>query len=141
VTPVYLRYDPDLISTDPNAFASVVSTANQLWLRGYYCAATFLKELCEKVRNLPLVHRDSSGLGWHTRLNTTTYQRWSRTLHRFEVQTFVLSPKKRKDELDGYPALIKFFHLPRLGEDDPTHLSVSARKFCLSLRKRWVPSW
>lgn len=141
VTPVYLRYDPDLISVDPRAYASIVSTANQLWLRGYYAAAKCLQDMCEKVRHLPLVSQTSSGLGWHTRQNVTTYQRWSRSLHRFELRTYVPVPKRRQDHLDGYPALLKFFHHPRLGEDDPTHLSVSTRKFCLSLRTRWVPSW
>jgi hypothetical protein len=140
VTPVYLRYDPELIATDPNAFVSIVSTSNQLWLRGYYSAATCLKEMCDKVRNLPLVPLDSSGIGWHTRQNLTTIQRWSRTLHRFEFQTYVPSGKRRKDRLDGVPALLKFYHLPRIGEDDPTHLESTVRKFNMNLRRRWVPS-
>jgi len=140
VTPVYLRYDPESISSDPNAFVSIVSTSNQLWLKCYYRAATYLKELCDEVRNLPLVPRTCSGIGWHTRQDLTTISKWNSTLHRFEFRTYVPSGKRQKDNLDGVPALLKFFHLPRLAEDDALHLESSARKFTLNLRRRWVPS-
>lgn len=138
VTPIYLRYDPALTSTDPSAFASLVSTSNQLWMHCYYETSNFLRKLCDKVRNLPLVSVDCSGLGWHTRQNVTTYQRWSRSLHRYELRTYVAVGSRRPDNLDGYPALIKFFHHPEIGRDDPTHLSASVRRFNLKLRKRWV---
>jgi hypothetical protein len=140
VTPVYLRHDPDSASADPGAFASLVSTSNQLWLRGYYAAATYLKDICEKTHVLPLVSRDCSGLGWHTRQDWTTYQRWNDSLHRYELRTYVPTGSRREDPLDGYPALIKFFHTPRLAEYDKDHLSTSVRRFDLKLRRRWVPS-
>ena len=138
VTPVYLRHDPDNSSTDPSAFASVVATSNQLWLRGYYKCSDYLRKLVDRIHSLPLVPFDSQGLGWHTRQNVRTCQRWSSTLHRFEVQTYVPVGSRRKDRLDGYPALLKYFHHPLIGRDDPTHLSVSVRRFNLKLRKRWV---
>ncbi len=138
VTPVYLRHDPDNSSTDPSAFASVVATSNQLWLRGYYKCSDYLRKLIDRIHILPLVPFDSQGLGWHSRQNVRTGQRWSTTLHRFEVQTYVPVGSRRKDRLDGYPALLKYFHHPLIGRDDPTHLSVSVRRFNLKLRKRWV---
>jgi hypothetical protein len=138
VTPVYLRHDPDNSSTDPSTLASIVSTSNQLWLRCYYECSEFLRKQVSKTHVLPLVPFESQGLGWHTRQNVRTYQRWSSTLHRFEVQTYVPCGSRRKDRLDGYPALIKYFHHPLIGRDDPTHLSVSVRRFNLKLRKRWV---
>jgi hypothetical protein len=138
VTPVYLRYDPDVASTDPSAFTSLVSTANQLWLHGYYETSNYLRRICDEIRDLPLVPRDSPGLGWHTRQDVSTCQRWSSTLHRFEVRTYVAVGSRRVDELDGYPALLKYFHHPLVGRDDPTHLSASVRRFNLKLRKRWV---
>lgn len=138
VTPVYLRHDPDNSSSDPSAFASNVATSNQLWLRGYYSCSEYLRKIIDKVHTLPLVPFDSQGLGWHTRLNVSTNQRWSSTLHRFEVQTYVPTASRRSDVLDGYPALIKYFHHPLIGRDDSTHLSVSVRRFNLKLRKRWV---
>jgi len=138
ITPVYLRYDPDLASADASAFVSLVSSSNQLWMRGYYETSNCLKEICEQVRHLPLVPKNSSGLGWHTRLDQASSQRWNENLHRFEVRTYVPYNSRRKDELDGYPALIKYFHQPLIGRDDPTHLSDSVRRFDVKLRKRWV---
>jgi hypothetical protein len=140
VTPCYLRYDPVLARKSPSAFASLVSTSNQLWLRGYYSCAKFLEDVVERVHSLPLIDKESSALGWHTRQNVTTYQRWSSSLHRFEVRSYVLSPKKRKDILDGLPALMKFFHLPGLSEDDRQHLELTTRRFNVKLRSRWVAS-
>lgn len=139
VTPAYLRHDPDVTSTDPNQLASLVSTSNQLWFRGYYEASNYLKGCVENaIGKLPLVPIDSSGLGWHTRQNVTSFQRWNKDLHRFELRTYVPTPIRRSDVLDGYPALLKFFHSPRIGEDDPNHLRSSVRKFQLKLKKRWV---
>jgi len=140
VTPVYLRYDPDLTSTNPEAFASLVSTSNQMWLRCYYETSNCLRSICEKVHTLPLVPQNSSGLGWHTRQDLSTGQRWSNTLHRFECRTYVPTSSRQKDELDGYPALLKFYHNPRLAEDDDEHLRSSVRRFSIKLRKRWVQS-
>jgi len=138
ITPVYLRYDPALISSDPSAFVSIVSTSNQLWLKCYYKASECLKQLADSLKKLPLVEQCSEGLGWHTRQNAWQFQRWNCQLHRFEVRTYVPAVSKRKDILDGYPALMKFFHSPRIAEFDPEHLSVSPRRFTLKLQRRWV---
>jgi hypothetical protein len=138
VTPVYLRRDPDVASTDPSAYASLVSSSNQLWLKCYYETSNYLRRICDELHELPLVPDDSPGLGWHTRRNVSTCQKWSRTLHRFEVRTYVVVGSRRVDELDGYPALLKYFHHPELGRDDPTHLSASVRRFNTKLRRRWV---
>jgi hypothetical protein len=138
VTPVYLHRDPDVASTDPSAFESLVSSSNQLWMKCYYETSNYIRVICDKLRELPLVPCKSSGLGWHTRLDVSTYQRWSRGLHRFEVRTYVVVGLRRADALDGYPALLKYFHHPIIGRDDPTHLSASVRRFNTKLRRRWV---
>lgn len=140
VTPVYLRHDPGVTCSEPSAVVSVVSSSNHLWLRGYYHSAEFLRNSVEASlkRRLPLVRRSSAALGWVTRYDDFEVQRWHPNLHRFEVRTYALVPKRRRDALSGYPALIKYYHLPNLGEDDPTHLSVSVRKFASNLRCRWV---
>jgi hypothetical protein len=141
VTPVYLRHDPASRCTDPSSLASLVSTSNQLWLKAYYSAADVLKGIVEdSLGALPLLPSNSSGLGWSTRQDVTTYQRWSSSLHRFETRTYVPIASRRKDVLDGRPALYKYFHHPLVGRDDPTHLSDSVRRFSLNLRRRWVPS-
>lgn len=139
VTPVYLRHDPKVTSTEPNALLSLVSTSNQLWSKAYYKTSDYLRKLVEDLLGpLPLVCNSSSALGWTSRLNASQGQRWSKTLHRFEVRSYVIVPTRRKDALDGYPALLKFFHSPHLAEFDEDHLSTSVRKFNVKLRKRWV---
>lgn len=139
VTPVYLRHDPGSPCTEPSSVASVVNTSNQFWLRGYYHSAEYLRHAVEASlrRKLPLVRDSSAGLGWVTRFNDFEVQRWHPNLHRFEVQTCVLVPRRRRDVLSGYPALIKFYHSPR-PEVDVKHLSASVRKFKSNLRYRWV---
>lgn len=139
VTPVYLRHDPNVTSADPNALLSLVSTSNQLWLKAYYKTSESLKGLVEGLLGrLPLVPTDSPALGWYTRQNVRTRQRWSSTLHRFEVRSYVAAPIRRRDPLDGYPALMKFYHNPLIAEYDKDHLGTSVRKFNVKLRKRWV---
>jgi len=138
VTPVYLRHDPDLASTDPSALAALVSTANQLWLAGRYSAAKCLEKILGK--KLPLIPQDSGGLGWHTRQNVTTISRWNRDLHRFEYRAMTVCAKRKRDPLSGMPALLKYFHSPRIAEFDPTHLESSVRRFQTKVAMRWLPS-
>ena len=139
VTPVYLRQDPQSISTDASSFVGILSTCNQLWLQGMYSTSDCLKRMLDSCKKLPLIPKDSQGLGYHTHQDLSIRQRWSDTLHRFEVKTYVPVPVREKDEIDGYAALMKFFHSPNSGEFDRNHLSTSVRRFSISLRKRWVP--
>jgi len=139
VTPVYLHHQPSNLK-ESSAVASNVSTSNQLWLRGYYVAAKFVEGYVDGKYHLPLVPNDSSALGWHTRQNLTSYQRWSRSLHRYEFKSYVVSALKRPDTIDGVAALVKFYHLPKLGEIDKNHAKESSRRYTTCLRKRWVQS-
>lgn len=141
VTPIYLRYDPSTIATDTNSLVGTVSTCNQLWLACLYSTSDYLRNLVDKVIDLPLISSDSQGLGYHTHQNYTHgHQRWNEDLHRLEIQTYVATPTKVVDRIDGYPALMKFFHSPRSAEYDRDHLSKSVRRFSINLRKRWVPA-
>lgn len=140
VTPVYLRHDPRVTSTDPRVHVSLVSTSNQLWMKCYYKTSEFLRKIVEShLGKLPIVSKDSPALGWHTRQNAFSFSRWNRELHRFEVRSYVPTPLRRKDVLDGYPALLKFFHSSFNEDVMKDHLSASVRKFKIRLRKRWVP--
>jgi hypothetical protein len=154
VTPVYLRHDPLEASTDPSCYVGVLSTCNQLWLQCMYSTAEVLRKAIDRKGFLPLVPKTSHGLGYHTRQDVRTIQRWNGTLHRFEVRTLVPQPVKVKDQLDGMAALMKFFHsserrdrsndrfqhMPRSEAVAEDHLESSVRRFNLNLRKRWVPS-
>lgn len=140
VTPVYMRFEPDNISTDASSLASAVSCSNQLWMGGMYSTADCIKGFVDRVVTLPLVPQNSSGLGYHTRKDVATYHRWSRSLHRWETLTYVQVPLRRPDVLSGVPALMKYFHSPSSGEFDTKHLESSVRRFTSKLRKRWVPA-
>lgn len=139
VTPVYLRSDPLTSSTDASSFVSVLSTCNQLWLQGMYSTSDVLKYHLEKRDRLNLVPQDCQGLGLHTHQNLVVSQRWSATLHRPEIRALVPCPVRDNDRIDGYAALMKFFHTPKSAEYDRNHLSSSVRRFNINLRKRWVP--
>lgn len=151
VTPVYLKSHPDQVTQgDTKAVANFVAASNHLWLRGLYSVATTLSEFVEAGlgRRLPLVHESSSALGWHTRLNAVTIQRWNRRLHRFEYNSVVISSRDRADRLGGRPALLKYFLTSRakISHLDPIltrkdHLERSTRKFLTKTSRRWLPSW
>jgi hypothetical protein len=141
VTPLYLRHRPDNASTEPSSLESLVEFSNHMWLNCYYKAATCVRdEVEERLKtSLPLVSQTCAGLGWHTRPNYTEPQKWNRFLHRHETSTYVLEPLKRRDRLDGYAALLKFFHVPLLGRARD-HLEKSAIRFKLRIRRKWVPA-
>lgn len=138
VTPIYLRHDPQSSSTDTESFVGTLSTCNQLWLSGLYATSDALRNILEKKYRLPLVNKECPGLGLHTHQDLCERHRWSSTLHRYELRTMVQVPVKVPDRIDGYAALMKWFHSPNSGEFDPTHLSSSVRRFNTNLRKRWV---
>lgn len=153
VTPLYARFRPDKASRrEPSIIAHYVSLSNQAWFKGYYAMSASIQELVEKRlrRRLPLVPRNSGGLGWHTRQDVSEIQRWNPDYHRFETNTPVLVSLKRRDEIDGYAALLKFFHRPQdeergsfplsVQEVDGEHLRQSPIRFKLRIVSRWVPS-
>lgn len=147
VTPLYLRCDPRS-DQSANALASFVSTSNQLWDRGLYETAAYLAAHVESVlrRKLPLVRKDSPALGWHTRYDVTTISKWNRRLHRFEFPGLLIQPMYRKDKLNGWPALLKFFHTSssngqlELPIGDVKHLERSPKRFLTRLVSRRTPS-
>jgi len=141
ITPVYIRYRPDDSSTDPS-LAHFVSLSNQCWLDGYYAMANKLAELVEgKIGNpLPLVKQASGGLGWHTRQDACCPHLWNNKLHRFETSTYVIKPRKRRDILDGIPALLKFFHVPLEGRQ-VNHLQTSEIRYKSQIVRRRVPAF
>lgn len=141
VTPLYLKHRPDSASTEPSALKGLVEFSNHMWLNCYYKAALTIQDEVEERMNtsLPLVSRSSHALGWHSRLDAMEPQKWNRRLHRLETRAPVLESLKRRDRLDGYAALLKFFHVPLLGRAKD-HLEKSAMRFKLRIRQRWVPA-
>jgi hypothetical protein len=142
VTPLYVRLLPVPSKKEPNTLAHLVSLCNQAWLRCLYGLAEHLREIIEELlgKKLPLVSRESSVLGLHTRLDAQDFHRWNPKLHRAETKGTVLIPLKRSDEIDGYAALTKFFLVPLLGRA-PDHLVKSPVRFRNGTRQRWVPAY
>jgi hypothetical protein len=140
VTPLYLRHCPDETSKEPSTIAHLVSLSNQAWLRGLYSLSTSLVQIAEDSlrRRLPLVHSSCGLLGLHTHLNVQEFQRWNPILHRPETIGPMLVSLKRRDKLDGYAALLKFFHTPLLGRA-VGHLEKSPVRFKSKIVPRWVP--
>jgi hypothetical protein len=141
VTPVYLRTRPDIFSTEPDAIASLVSTSNQLWMRCLYSASAALRLEVEMrlSRRLPLVPIKSGALGWHSRTDACAAQRWDAKLQRLVFKAPVIIPVEYRDSIDGYAALLKFFHVPLLGRG-PKHLKQSQRRFSSRIVWRWMPA-
>lgn len=141
ITPVYLRYRPDDGSKDPSVIAGLISTSNQAWFEGLYGLSTCLADEVEERlgKRLPFVSVRSGSLGWHCRPDTMTPHKWCYDTHQFLTKADVLVPLRRKDKLDGYAALMKFYHVPLLGRDGK-HLLSTPWRFHLRLSKRLVPT-
>lgn len=141
-TPIYLKHRPDDSSTESRAIEGLISFSNNAWMRGLYKVSNRIAgEVEDRLKiNLPLVPSYSAALGWHCRRETCDFHSWNHKLHRPETASVVYLPVKRQDPLDGYPALLKFFHVPLLGRPRD-HLKRSSVRFKLRLAKRRVPAY
>jgi len=140
ITPIYLKPRPDTTSTEPNDLGSLVSFSNQCWMEGLYLtAACVADEVEERLGySLPLVSTSSGSLGWHSRLDASHATRWCDKHHKWLVKAPTILPVKRKDKLDGWAALLKFFHVPLIGRP-LKHLEQTSVRFKLRIARRWVP--
>lgn len=139
VTPLYVRCHPINVSKkDPSTIAHYVDLCNQAWFRGLYALSSYFQRIAEEAlgKALPLVTRESSVLGLHSRQDTYEVHRWNSQLQRFELRGVSLVPKYRPDALDGEGALLKFFHLPF--QEDAKHLERSPVRFRNRILPRWV---
>lgn len=141
VTPLYCRFQPHKTSREASTIEQMVAFSNNAWMRGYHQLATVVSEQVESLlgRRLPLVSRDSGMLGWHSRTDAVNPHKWDYKLQCFMTKALTSLPLLKKDRLDGWPALLKFFHVPLLGRP-LNHLLESQRRFQLRSVWRWVPS-
>jgi len=108
VTPVYFRHELPENRQQSSLLISAVSTANQLYLRGFWRSADLLfKRIEDIVGDLPYVREDSEALGRISYLGFRSAERWNEKLQRLEVQALVPSPVYRTDVLGGFAALSK----------------------------------
>lgn len=122
VTPTYIRSLRPTGKEFVSAVISRVATRNQLYLKGYWRTANYLKHQIEKLlrRKLPVTMEESAGIGWVSFLNRSRLDsrqgakpsknnltRWNSHLQRPEVWTFVVKSVTREDRLSGYSAMLK----------------------------------
>lgn len=141
VTPTYVRSTRPKNKGSAKEIVSLVATSNLFYKRGYWKTAALLKDWVECITgNLPVVRENSPGLGWHSYQNFVQIDRWNVNLHRFEVRTYMVFPDYRKDKLDGYAALLKYFVTKRDHNDllaiDEKHLERSPRSGAVCIRRR-----
>jgi len=165
ITPHYIKHLPDQTATSPNVLAGFIELSNHLWLDCLYSASAWLQEFVEEAlgSRLPLVSRMSGAFGWHSRQDAMTPHKWCRNTHKFLTKTYVLSPLKRVDKIDGYAALAKCLLSPRDSEiernqhrleksksemslfpeptaHDKDHLTKTVMRFKYRMCRRWVPT-
>lgn len=151
ITPLYLRVLPESASlpkgtsvrpsTDPSAIASLVATSNLAWERCLYKFSAKLATEVEGIlqRKLPIVPARSSALGLHSRIDCCVPTKWDESMQRLVFKAPVLKPTYRSDSIDGYAALLKFYHVPLLGRG-PRHLERSQIRFSSRIVWKWLPA-
>lgn len=122
---------------DAEEIVSASSFRNQFFLRfGPGRTVDFLDKLIKRFIPYPFVSRDAPCIG---RLgDSVDVQRWDPVLQRPLVKAAVTSSQLPRNEVDGYPALLKFF-LKR-GDSpsfDVNHLRRSGRPNRLHIKVRW----
>lgn len=140
VRPTYIRRTLPIDKRDHFEIISAVSLANQFYKIGWWRSASYIREYVDRlVGDLPHTLETSPGLGWFSYLGYRSCGRWDCKLQRFEVNTLVVAPARKKDALEGYPALLKYF-LKRGVEPfaDEKHLVTSVRSGTVSTKRRWV---
>lgn len=86
ITPVYLRELCPKDGGDAKAIVSVISTSNQLYKRGYWHTAQFLKSSIEQlIGELPIVTDESPGLGWTSYQSQLHDIKWVEKPHKFKL--------------------------------------------------------
>lgn len=144
VTPIYIREMCPHNKQDSSAVVSWVSLANQFYRNGYWNATKTVRSSVEQSVGfeLPTAHRDCSGLAWETFLEDSYgggRSRWCPVLHKTQYKTLVVKTHRRKDTLNGYPALLKFFlKKGLLPFQESDHLEFSARRGNVSINYRWM---
>jgi len=119
---------------------AMASFRNQLYFAGYWATCQWLdKYLTKLLRHYPILSPTSPGIGRHSFLDPSLYPgRVRGRYQRPEIRAFVTKSNIPKNEIDGWPALVKC--LTTGFNPDVTHLERSGRPHALSIKLRWVPT-
>jgi hypothetical protein len=163
ITPVYMRRPLPCSMKDSNALISTVSSANQLYEKGFVETSETLKQSVEQCTGqLPCVGKTCSGLGWnHSPAGFYFPTVYDPELFKFKVQTYTVHQKLEFNPLEDYGALTKCllkYHVKkpkgfqqwqldakRIYDSSfasVDHLEFSPRIGALTLKRHWVdPCW
>lgn len=153
ITPVYCRQISPANRRSHKGLISWVAMANQFYERGLWSATRMVRAFINKMMKVPLPFdtKDAPGLAWISFSQSRSIQRWSKTLHRFEMKQWVVVPSRYRSPLVGEGALLKCLitstdkyrtHLGYLNPmmRDAKHLSEAIRRGALTLKHRWTPA-
>jgi hypothetical protein len=138
VTPSYVRRMLPRSKRDVEGYVSAVALANQLYEKSYMTSSDYLREHLQSIfttLGVPIVDRPSSYVALVRHDMPVTKQRWCDKLHRSQVMAYVVVPKRKDDQIDGYPALMKWFLTSRREVKNDYQRSVVRGD--LSIKRRW----
>lgn len=145
VTPIYVREPRPSTRRASARLVSWIATSNLFHKAGCWRTADFMRQSVEKVLGpLPAILDSSPGLGWVSFLGIPDSTRLCKALHRPIVRTYTVRPRYEKDNLNGYPALLKYFLRTEKStlsaQTSKKHLTLSVRCGTVSRQRRWVPA-
>jgi hypothetical protein len=127
--------------TDGEELSATVALRNQLFeLGGYDATVEWLDSIVSRILpRYPFVTRDSGALGRWSHDGSYTVNRMDRYLQTPLVKAYVRIPRVPKNEIDGYPALLKVLLKRGIAPiEDPRHLSHSGRPSVVDIKLRYV---
>lgn len=138
ITPVYLRKELPESLDDALSVVGLMETRNALYKKGCWETVKKLDAFLSGIAKFPIVLETSPMIGFISNLGYQV-RRWNKDLHRFEMHGPCLKLTKRRDPLDGYGALMKFF-LKRgsLPIQDVEHLKYAGRPVAANIVRRWA---
>lgn len=149
VNPVYVREVSPNSKHDVSEIISWVATARLFEKQEMTETALMMfKHVISLIGKLPINSDMSPGLGvpdygsCRYLLSLSTKKKFCRRTQRLLTLSYVPSVLFQKDPLNGYPALLKcLLKLERSVTpiSDMRHLSLTARRGCVALKRRWVP--
>ena len=109
VTPVRVRREIPVQRSDAEGIASLVSTRNQFYDRGYWQVAAFLDDKIRKLIPFPIVEESSSLLGRKSVVFAEEYSVYDWSTQAPVVRGVSISSDEFAYELDGDSALLKWY--------------------------------
>jgi len=142
VSIVRIREELPTRRQDAREIISTVSLRNRLYEAGLWGATRFLDDLLHRLIPMPQIAGTSPALGRHSYLGFDESQRECPDLQRPLVRAFVPTGLSPINELDDFPALLKFF-LKRGDQPsyDRDHLKRSGRPKRVNIKLGWYPPY